>query len=142
MLADSPAAAQNPARAAAFLKRGCDIGSAEACVRLGAAHRDGSLGQQQNALLAAGLFEKACQKESPDGCLALAGIYASPGALESQEQAAELYQRACGWRVAEACREIALRYESGTGVPQDAQRARSLHHIACDLGSQASCGQP
>jgi hypothetical protein len=140
MLAEGRGGAQNPARAAAFLKKGCDGGSAEACVRVADAHLEGSLGLQQNVLLAASLYEKACEARAASGCLALAGIYGTPGgSLESQDQAAALYQRACGWRVAEACHQIALRFASGNGVAQDAQRSSSLHRVACDLGSSESC---
>jgi TPR repeat protein len=140
LLAEAPDVDRSPGRAAAFLRKACNGGSAEACVRVAAAHRDGSLGLSQSPLLAATLYEKACQGRAAAGCLGLAGLYATPGgALESQEQAAELYQRACGWHVAEACHEMALRYASGNGVVQDAQRSRSLHRVACDLGSQESC---
>ncbi len=140
LLAQHQEVGQNRAWALEFIKKGCDRGSPDACLRLAHALEEGGLGMPANPLRAAGLYEKVCQQEVPDACVALARIYAQPGgAMESQERAATLYQRACGWRHAEACHEIAQRYELGNGVPQDAQRALSLHRVACDLGSQASC---
>jgi len=142
LLAQHPEVGQNQAWALEYIKKGCDRGSSDACLRLAHALEEGGLGMQANPLRAAGLYEKGCQQEVPDACVALARIYAQPGgALESQERAATLYQRACGWRHAEACHEIAERYEHGNGVPKDAQRSLSLHRVACDLGSQASCAR-
>ncbi len=74
-----------------------------------------------------------------DSGLLPAHIHQDGPAMEAGLPAA-LYQRVCGWRLAEACHEIARRHDSGTGVPVDARRSRSLHRVACDLGSQESCG--
>jgi hypothetical protein len=140
LLAQHQEVGQNRAWALEFIKKGCDRGSPDACLRLAHALEEGGLGLQANPVRAAGLYEQVCQQEVPDACVALARVYAQPGGpLESQERAATLYQRACGWRHAEACHEIAERYELGNGVPQDSQRSLSLHRVACDLGSQASC---
>ena len=142
LLADGVGTGPGRAEALGHFKLGCERGSPSACVRLGQAYEEGELGAPKNLLRAAGLYEKACKEEVPEGCFKLANVYATTGSpLENQERAATLYQRVCGWRNAEACNAIATRCASGNGIAKDIQRSRSLHRVACDLGSQESCQQ-
>jgi len=142
LLAEGVGAGPDQAEALGHFKLGCERGSQSACVRLGQAYEEGELAAPKNLLRAAGLYEKACEEEVPEGCFKLANVYATTGSpLENQERAATLYQRVCGWQNADACHEIAARCASGNGIPKDIQRSRSLHRVACDLGSQKSCQQ-
>jgi TPR repeat protein len=49
------------------------------------------------------------------------------------------HEKGCARGEAEACTDLALTYESGSGVAQDPARAVALHEKACGAGGAGSC---
>jgi TPR repeat protein len=62
-----------------------------------------------------------------------------PGAGPGSAQAVALYLKACDAGAAISCRNLALMYANGTGVPQDYARAAGLYRKACNGGDSGGC---
>jgi TPR repeat protein len=54
-------------------------------------------------------------------------------------QAVTFYGKACEKGEMTGCRNLALQYQRGEGVPKDAEQALSLYHKACDGGDAGAC---
>ena len=54
-------------------------------------------------------------------------------------QAAKLFERLCNARTMEACVNLALLYDAGTGVARDQARAAALIKQACSGGEPSAC---
>jgi TPR repeat protein len=63
------------------------------------------------------------------------GVAADPG------KAAAFLDRACQAGDGEGCRDLAVAYEKGNGVPRDRRRASELYKKSCELGFKAACGK-
>lgn len=98
--------AKDPARAAALLRKACDLGVARGCNLAAIMFNDGETGAK-DYLLAFGLFHKACDDGYHWGCHNLASMYRKGrGIGQDEERAAVLYRKACDGGIAEACEAI------------------------------------
>jgi TPR repeat protein len=96
----------DPARAAAFLRAGCDARDAASCAGLAERYLEGR-GVPQSARRAAALLERLCSAGDPNACRSASRIVASgEGDLTaSAEGAFALLERACRFGDAAACEE-------------------------------------
>jgi hypothetical protein len=98
------------ARAYAYSKKGCDLGSPLACTNVGDAYRKG-VGTKADAALADAAFARAFSA----------------------------YRAGCAADDANACHMLSHAYEGGQGVAADAAQARALREKSCALGGLISC---
>jgi TPR repeat protein len=122
------------------LERGCELGDAEGCHRLGLAYAHG-VGGAPDPAGARGWFARGCTLGSAASCQARK---LDPEALlESGGEAggarrAELARDCDGGR-AGACADLARRLAAGEGGPKDPRGAAVRHVQACELGVGESC---
>jgi len=118
---------------AAACRESCEGGSMHECVLLGRMHVDG-LGEVQDLAAAERLFDKACDTENADGCLAGALVrYRMSGATEGVQHELESL---CDEGHAASCFALGLyRFESaGDGAGE-----RTALDRACELGHARAC---
>jgi len=61
------------------------------------------------------------------------------GVAADPAQAAKLFEGLCNATTMEACVDLALLYDAGTGVPRDQAHATSLIRQACTGGEPYAC---
>jgi hypothetical protein len=126
------------------LEEDCERGESEACLLAGAARleRDPS-----RPVLAARLFERACDHGHGWGCYELAKLHAKGDGVEKDpSRAAALHERGCLGGHSVACESAGTAYDQGRGVAQDRARATEFFRKAldgyfagCRRGGAASC---
>ncbi len=114
----------------------CEQGDGAACYTLATGYEK-SAGEQDPAKVLE-LYQKACNRDSPEGCLRQGDLLARD--REHDADAAEAYARACTGGVARACHEMGAFAEDGRGLlsPEPA-RALGLYQRACELGHAPAC---
>jgi uncharacterized protein len=124
---DAAAPPRAPCEELAECESRCEQGEAASCgqagLRLEGRDRD----------RARTLFAKACAQRDPEGCYQLARAWGDEASRVAN------YRIACDGGHAQACNNLAYRYERGEGVEPDPARARSLYQRGCDGGSAMAC---
>jgi TPR repeat protein len=121
------------------LAGGCNRGSAEECVKLGA--KLVQPGPDRDPERAAGLLEKGCDAGVGMGCSILGWLYQNGQGVEKDPaRAMELYRKACEGGYAHGCSMQGELYLRGIGVAKDAQRALELGERACEGQCYDGCG--
>lgn len=117
-------------RALLFLEKGCQAGGASSCAALGDKVARSDAGRAMT------LYEQACAGEDATGCARSGKIHAGRG---DHERAFEALMKACELEHPASCADAAALLAGGTGVRQDAAKARVLHRSACDDGVGSGC---
>ncbi len=142
MYAEGNGLARDFAKAAPFLKQGCDGGVGESCVALGML-MSGGRGVGRDVPGAAKLFDKACSDSIVAGCEQLGLLYAS-GTKElpaNNAKAAGLLQRACDGGSDVSCGKLGVLYANGQGVTRDPAKAVAAFRRACQGRDAESCAR-
>jgi hypothetical protein len=126
--------------AAAALGCACDGGVAEACVRLGAAHRDGA-GAPQDPAASLSRYQQACDLGEGAGCNGVGAALLIAGS--DVEAAHAAFERGCGARApsARACSNAGNGLFTGRIGRQDFGAAADRFDRGCRLGDAPSCEQ-
>jgi len=127
-------------RAGVLLRRGCDLGSDDACVALAQVMMS-ARGSDHDVAGAKALLERTCDKGFADACTNLAGIILNGPPLTPKDPAAAIapYERGCGAGMAQACTNLGVIYSVGMGVPKDDTRAKSYFEAGCLGGDGSGC---
>lgn len=130
-------------KAISFYQRACKADNPDGCAQLGIMYAGGR-GVELDRMKSMELFKSACAKNSAIGCTELGTTYAFGGGLErnkeNDEQAAKLYEKACGlWGGAEGCARLGQLTRFGWGVKMDMWKAYSLIEKGCSGGSGYAC---
>ena len=112
---------EQPSRA--YLKQGCENGSAEGCYWLAEADLPKKGDPPEPAYL---LLEQACEGDYGTGCADLAHIHRQRNSNFDDELAADFLQQACDNGHFESCRDLSTMYLRGEGVEKDPAKAREL----------------
>ena len=126
-------ATPDPTAALALYRRACDGEAWLACVnaaRMLSAEASTASYDEARALSA-----RACDAGFPVACASLGRLWAGDDAAA----AAAAFRQACDGLVFDACAELGLRHQRGTGVDVDPERALSLLVRACGGGSMRGC---
>ncbi len=87
-------------------KKGCDLGNAEACYKLGNMYKKGN-GVARDDYKAAKLYRKACNNGHAFSCTWLGWMYSEGKGVEKNlEEAKRLYKKACDKKDAEGCKYL------------------------------------
>lgn len=127
-----------------YFERGCKLGVARSCYRLGwiATNTSDAHFSWKRALPA---FEQACQGNVPEACneagkAYFGGVsYGDTIIEENDAKAAPLLERGCSGGVMESCANLAATLRDGKGVSHDPARARELVARACAGGYARAC---
>jgi TPR repeat protein len=102
-----PALAKKHPSEVTKLRKQCDRGNKEACVKLGGMYRFG-IGVKQDFKKAMDLFRKACAGEYAVGCSMLGVMYENGAGLSRDNQKAlEYYGKACNFKSEMGCNNYA-----------------------------------
>lgn len=125
---------RNIAKAMASLRKGAELGDAEAQWYLGRRYKSGS-GVQQSHEEAVRCFAEAARQGHESAQISLGNCYFSgEGVPMDPTMAVAWYQRAVEQGSASAAHDLAQRYENGNGVARDEARAMELFRRAADYG--------
>ncbi len=132
--------ATNKLLAIELYARGCELGFAKGCSKASVAYRDGKEVVTDLAL-AARLARLGCDKEDREACEQYKLLATTPGSGGADGSTAEVRQLAdgCEGGSADACFEVAVRYDDGKGVKQDKQKAAVAYKDSCDKGDLRGC---
>lgn len=125
-----------------YYKYACEAGSDLGCYNLGLMTNTNNIyGVDKAKLGIVDLNYLGCNAGDVKACANLGWIYTngSSGAPVSYFYAAKYYQIACDGGILSSCNNLAILYQKGLGVPQDAQRALDLFAYVCDTGLQSGC---
>jgi len=135
---DSKKQSENDKEAARLYEKACGLwGGAEGCARLGTLMVYG-WGVTKDTYAGVVNFEKGCNQGSGYACVEL---YAQgQGVPKDPAMAAKLRSESCNRGSTLGCRNLALMYKDGVGVPKkDLEAAAKLHEKACYLRSSLDC---
>ena len=134
-------------RARSFSQLACDGGSAIGCEYLARIYQEG-LGVPKDEAHALRILERACEADHTHACF-MEGLLltdrpadAPPSQIAPNDaKAVELFDMAChaAQRDWQACVNLAERYRTGYGRPQDTPRARALLEEACVAKNDDGC---
>jgi TPR repeat protein len=121
-------------------RRGCELGFPKGCGRAAVAYRNGA-GVERDLVLATKLARQGCDKEDRDACEQYKQLSVMPGSGGVNGLTAEVQKLAdsCDAGSADACFEVAMRYDDGKGVGQDKQKAATAYKSCCDKGDMRGC---
>lgn len=125
-----------------YYKYACEAGSDLGCYNLGLMTNTNNIyGVDKAKLGIVDLNYLGCNAGDVKACANLGWIYTNgtSGAPVSYFYAAKYYQIACDGGILSSCNNLAILYQKGLGVPQDAQRALDLFAYVCDTGLQSGC---
>lgn len=130
--------AKDAEKARALFERSCEAGSAWGCYNLGLFFYAGDANEKKRAVA---LFDRACEGHVADGCgmLAQAHYRGEGGLTVDKPRSTKLFRRACELGSLEACVNVGLAYEHGTGVDVDKAKAALMYRRACDAQVASAC---
>ena len=122
------------------VKKGCDAGEPDLCVRVGEMYEQG-LGFAVDLTRAAELYRRACEASNGEGCWQMGGFYArGAGVPRDPARAAELYQRGCDADGdPRPCLDLAAAFQQGNGVARDISRAAAIYQKMCAERMPQAC---
>jgi len=121
------------------MARGCELGSAAACLMHGRSLATHEQDQLEHALEQ---MDRACELGSASGCdaaLALHMRVMDPRYAGNWRALRRRAERACVAGSSEACTAFADTLALGLGGPAEPERARRLDHVECQRGNEAGC---
>ena len=129
-------------KAEKYLKQAVNLGSSEACVRLGNLYAWNFFYKVPNKYeKAVESFRQAAAKGNPQGFERLGNMYEEgEGVQQDYHKALQCYQSAAAKGDVSALRDLGNLYENGFGVPQDFQKAADFYRkgvAAKDFQSEA-----
>jgi TPR repeat protein len=130
-LADDALTRNDIPHAIEALDRACGFGDMHSCAREGI-YLMTNPQHQGDAQRAQVLLTQACDGNDSLGCEKLA-------ATQSDQKAAQLYDKACGLGDNNACGMLAPMLQHGTGTAVDHARAVQLAQQACESGAAVGC---
>ncbi len=126
--------------AAGIYEKACNIGHADACVRLGKLYLKGN-GVPKDEKMGVGFVQRSCDEGSGEGCDVLGQLYESAnGVPQDAAKAAGFYTKSCDGNEGRGCFHLAQLYKVGKGVTTSATKAAQLFQRACEVGHGKSCG--
>jgi TPR repeat protein len=131
---------RNDVVAARLLEKGCRLGNARGCARLGAIYVNGGNGVAANPKRARELFQQACAGQSGLGCAFLAvGHWSKGGDVVEARTALDLAEKGCrlgnGW----SCGLEGSWAAAVAGPGGDEARVRRAFARGCDLDDAPAC---
>jgi len=140
MLQKGEGGAVNRPAAVALFRKGCELGDAQACGQAALAYRDGQ-GIVTNLVAATKLAKRGCEKEDKAACTLYKQLAVLPGSGGAGGLTAEMSQLGedCEGGSADACFELATRFDDGRGVSQDKPKAALAYKASCDKGDLRGC---
>lgn len=122
------------------LEVACESGDAEACLFLGTAFREGSLGEV-DARRALEAFQHGCRARSSEACRAKAQFYLrGDGAGDPDpHRGLSLLATRCLEDMQRSCYDLGSIYLNGDGVETDLEHAYNLFSLACSRGQLDGC---
>jgi len=126
---------KNPIKAFNLFEQICKLNYLPGCSLLGTMYENG-MGVLPDMLLAEKYYKMSCKGGFIPACVDLGSMYLRKGEIS---KGIELYKMACDNNIALGCRNLAVTYRSGDGVPRDINKAIKLYKKACDLGDKGSC---
>ena len=125
--------------AAAYYRRGCDLGDARACTNLGVTFENGQ-GVFRDDVKAAELYAKGCTGHDAHGCTYLGFMYqGGRGVPRSPVKAYEMFLAGCDGAHSVGCTHLGILYEEGEGVALDYGRAGRFYSQGCQGHHAPGC---
>ncbi|XP_066581295.1 cytochrome c oxidase assembly factor 7 homolog [Prorops nasuta] len=127
------------------MKKGCELNDDSGCFQAGVvalSDRDnGVKDEAERVKEGVKFFEKCCYEFNNDrGCFQLSEIYlhgVEPHIQATPEKALKISENCCELGNAYACRNLAVMYRDGYGVPTDKKMFKKYKERAMDLVKQA-----
>ncbi|MFO0661278.1 MAG: tetratricopeptide repeat protein [Polyangiaceae bacterium] len=124
------AAKASSSEAERLLERGCKLGDAAGCERLG----DTLLSSSRDQARAINLLERACFARDPYACTKAASALTAAGPSRDPKRAWPLFWQGCREGDARACQQGAALVAKGDGVEKDDTKANEMLERACSVG--------
>ncbi|MCC6622566.1 MAG: caspase family protein [Deltaproteobacteria bacterium] len=125
-------------RGGSLLRKGCDLGSGEACGALAGHIAMGRLTGGPAA--AVKLWEKGCRTGDAESCFEAGTAFEQgTGVKPDPRRAAELHGQGCDGGYRPACGSLGGLVLEGSGVARDLDLAAALGAHGCDAGDPRSC---
>lgn len=129
---------QNKTTAFRLATQACDDG--EACRLLAYIELDNQTRPYADSRdIAKQLYKKACEQGDGEGCWEHGKLFSSPQTVETSEQAAMWFDRACTLSFMKGCAFLAGIHERGELGSADKPAAHDLYVQACEGGNTFSC---
>ncbi len=128
------------AQALALGKRACDGGEPAGCTTLAYQIANG-WGVEADHNKAFELYTRACKQREWAACnnAGVSVLFARGNLKQDPPTACKMFQRACDATGIAGCANLALCYETGTGMPKDRKKALDLYSDACSKGMAFAC---
>ena len=130
---------QDGARGADILRRGCELGGANACFEWGYSNSQ-ARGISKDSEEAARAYAASCSAGNPNGCSSL-GILLMDGrgTTQSLDDSLWMLNQACDGGLGSACRNLGNGYRDALLGPKNDDHARWAYGKGCDLEHEDSC---
>jgi TPR repeat protein len=125
-------------QAVASREKACDDGNGNQCLRLGEKYETGDYQVSVDLAQAARLYQKACDRQTPRGCVTL-GTLDKKKLGKGPAVAHELYLKACQQNDSWGCELVCEDLLHGDGVAADPTAAFDYCKRSCDAGSAGGC---
>ena len=127
-------------KAAKYLQKACDNGSAQSCGALGSMYYFGQ-GVKQNYVQALKLGEQSCNDGFVPACFNVAILYDEPhvGIKQNYTKSAQFFEKSCIDDFTAGCASAGVAYHKGIGVKHDYDKAAKYHRKACDDNVGVAC---
>lgn len=118
----------------------CAAGDAALCHSIGLAYDNGTEGFSVNRRLAAGYYEKACDRGVAAACTNLGLLHLNgEGVAKDESRATALFDKSCAAGNAQACSLLGGQYLMGRGTAKDVTKSIAYYNKACDAGWANAC---
>lgn len=109
------------------------------CINLGELYE-----RHLNYYAALEAYTVSCDRSVADGCYKIGMMYStgighSRGVPQDTKLATIYFEKACNFRSADACNDLAQAYEFGINVPTSKNKAKNFYKKACKLKSDRGC---
>jgi len=121
-------------KAKKYYQKSCEYGSKNGCIRFKKLMETKSTSSTGDDKPFKKLIEK-CQAKDAEACHNLSALYYQSG---NYEKALQFDEKACIYKYAMGCKNVALSYYNGDHIPKDIHEALSFFKIAGSLGDGGS----
>lgn len=129
----------------AYFIKGCDLGNAGSCGRLGTAYRDG-INVEQDLRKAVQYLTRGClvgELAAGPACFTLASLYdphlEETIIAEDPATANRWLDEGCARNHLDSCQNLAWHYAHGFGLKTDFVRSAALYQLACNDNAAFEC---